>query len=1030
MERKSQAGDQLADELARRAARAAEVEASDQAPGPAEDVPEDERDFTFMSALLDKSGALMVFLDPRGRIRGFSRGCEEATGYTFDDVWGRYVWDLLMIPEEVESLRDVFRRLRDGERSIEYESHWLTRDGRRRLIAWSSTALFDAEGSLEYVIATGIDITSRSGAQQALGASEERYRRLVESSPDAVLVHYQGNILFANRAAVALLGASTPEQVIGKPVMDFVHPDDRAAVTERLDKILEQGTELPLIQDKLIRLDQTEVQVEADSIFPFMYEGKPGVQVVAREVVDRGRRQEAPQGAGDQLQEAEDWHRQLLETNVAGTYHAGLGGRLLVCNEAFAEMLGYESCEEVVGLHASELFLDPAGWDGFVVELQERGSLTNAELHLRCKDGSPLLVRQNASLVPSEDDETVVVQATLIEMPDRPQMDGALWDARQMYGALVKISTDAVVATDLRGRITDLSNRALELYGFESVEELIGRSAFELVAPEDHEKAIVSLQKTLKEGVLRNADCTLVRKDGTRLVVRQDMALIRDVRGRPQAFVFAARDLGERQVRRAAVEPAIEVFRDRGTEYAREVAEPSGFENTAAAIFNSCKRLIGATGGYVALLGADGARHEVVLSDPEGLARELYRLEHGLIRRLQGEVYGTGRPVIRNDVSGGEATESMPEGRLALDNLVLAPLVIDGNVVGSLAFANKPGGFTEHDARTASAFGELAAIALHSDRTMEALEASEARFRSVSQIADHAIITVDNRESIVSWNRGAEVIFGYSANEATGRRLTLAVPDELRKAYQKAMSQVALEGGFAIVAEAAEMVGRRKDGNEFPLELSLVAWKTSEGIFLTSSIRDITHRRLAEDAVRQLADHDPLTGLANRALFSDHLTLALANAHRNRQKLAVIMLDLDRFMEINHTLGHSVGDELLRSVGDRLSSLVRTGDTVARLGGDEFMLLLPGIAQREHGIKIAEKVLEALQRPFLLNSRELNITASIGVALYPDHGEDVEILVRNADLAMCRAKEDGGNSIECSDPTRDARDGDGMVLVT
>ena len=185
---------------------------------------------------------------------------------------------------------------------------------------------------------------------------------------------------------------------------------------------------------------------------------------------------------------------------------------------------------------------------------------------------------------------------------------------------------------------------------------------------------------------------------------------------------------------------------------------------------------------------------------------------------------------------------------------------------------------------------------------------------------------------------------------------------------------------------------------------------------LVRAIRYAIERKKLEEAIRQLAYHDSLTGLPNRTLFNDRLAVALAHARRNREKLAVMLLDLDQFKEVNDTLGHSVGDQLLRAVGHRLRSLLRESDTIARMGGDEFMLLLPGITPAENGANIAQKVLEAFGEPFAVDGQDLHITTSIGIAIYPSDGEDIETLVRNADIALYRAKGQGRNNYQCYTP--------------
>ncbi|MGQ9861746.1 MAG: putative bifunctional diguanylate cyclase/phosphodiesterase [Thiobacillaceae bacterium] len=173
--------------------------------------------------------------------------------------------------------------------------------------------------------------------------------------------------------------------------------------------------------------------------------------------------------------------------------------------------------------------------------------------------------------------------------------------------------------------------------------------------------------------------------------------------------------------------------------------------------------------------------------------------------------------------------------------------------------------------------------------------------------------------------------------------------------------------------------------------------------------RDISERKKAEATITFQAYHDLLTGLPNRALFKDRLTQAIANARRHGSLLAVMFLDLDRFKSVNDTLGHLVGDELLQLTSQRLRHCLREGDTLARIGGDEFMLLLPHIRTRDNAAYIAEKILAALKAPFHLNSHELYISASIGIAIYPDDGITHETLIKHADIAMYSAKDQGRN---------------------
>jgi len=176
--------------------------------------------------------------------------------------------------------------------------------------------------------------------------------------------------------------------------------------------------------------------------------------------------------------------------------------------------------------------------------------------------------------------------------------------------------------------------------------------------------------------------------------------------------------------------------------------------------------------------------------------------------------------------------------------------------------------------------------------------------------------------------------------------------------------------------------------------------------------REMGERERAEERARVLAFHDALTGLPNRLLFNDRLKLALSQADRHHRKLAVLFVDLDRFKLINDSLGHSLGDILLRQVADRLITTVRHSDTVARLGGDEFTLLLPELHGPEDAARTARKILRTIRKPFSLEGREVFATPSIGIAMFPEDGEDVDTLLKNADTAMYRAKDEGRDNFQ------------------
>lgn len=179
---------------------------------------------------------------------------------------------------------------------------------------------------------------------------------------------------------------------------------------------------------------------------------------------------------------------------------------------------------------------------------------------------------------------------------------------------------------------------------------------------------------------------------------------------------------------------------------------------------------------------------------------------------------------------------------------------------------------------------------------------------------------------------------------------------------------------------------------------------------ITAVVRNITERKRMEENNRHRALHDPLTNLPNRELFNDRFNLAMAQAQRKKHKVALMMIDLDKFKYINDTYGHDIGDRVLIEAGTRLTSLLRKSDTVARIGGDEFLLLIPEIRNGEEGSFVASKILQMFKEPFLINNDTINVTLSIGIAIYPDDVETIDALMKMADIAMYRVKKKGKNS--------------------
>lgn len=285
---------------------------------------------------------------------------------------------------------------------------------------------------------------------------------------------------------------------------------------------------------------------------------------------------------------------------------------------------------------------------------------------------------------------------------------------------------------------------------------------------------------------------------------------------------------------------------------------------------------------------------------------------------------------------------------------------------------------------------------------------------AVVRDSDDAILSKTLDAVITSWNLGAERMYGYTADEVIGKPVSILVPTNLPDDIDCIMARVKM--GERV--HHYETVRKHKDGRLLDVSLTVSPIRNAHGQIVGASAiaRDITEQRKAkrdwEERMFHLAYHDPVTGLPNRLLFSDRLTQALGAAHRHRNKLAVVFLDIDTFKSVNDRLGHSVGDALLKAVANSLVACLRSNDTVSRHGGDEFVILLSEIKDTSDAAKAVQKIVAAIETVHRIGPHNLQVTASIGISIYPDHGEIGEVLLNKADAAMYRAKSGQGTKYQ------------------
>jgi diguanylate cyclase (GGDEF)-like protein/PAS domain S-box-containing protein len=296
---------------------------------------------------------------------------------------------------------------------------------------------------------------------------------------------------------------------------------------------------------------------------------------------------------------------------------------------------------------------------------------------------------------------------------------------------------------------------------------------------------------------------------------------------------------------------------------------------------------------------------------------------------------------------------------------------------------------------------------------------------TLASIGD-AVISTDVAGNITYLNPVAESMTGWSAQEVLGRPLQEVlrlIDGDSREPALDPLAMAILHD--KTVGLSANCVLIRRDGYESAIEDTAAPIRDRRGQVTGAVIvfHDVTAARAMSLRMSYLAQHDFLTELPNRMLLNDRLVQAVVLAHRHRTALAVLFVDVDRFKQINDTLGHTSGDQLLKSIARRLVACVRNSDTVSRHGGDEFVVLLSEVAHSEDAALSAHKILAALRTAHRIEHRELSVTVSMGVAVYPDDGTDAAILLKNADTALLNAKALGRGNLQFFQPSMNSRAG-------
>ena len=296
------------------------------------------------------------------------------------------------------------------------------------------------------------------------------------------------------------------------------------------------------------------------------------------------------------------------------------------------------------------------------------------------------------------------------------------------------------------------------------------------------------------------------------------------------------------------------------------------------------------------------------------------------------------------------------------------------------------------------------------DRTERFREEESLRMAvAVFDVVNEAVLVTNRDNKIIAVNPSFTEVTGYQANEVMGKDPRILSDGSMQPELIKDLWRTLVRTG----RWQGELTNRRKNGDSYICWLSVNSVRDDAGhvTSFVSVFSDITERKENERRIHYLAHYDLTTGLPNRALFNDRLRQSVLAAKRYQAKLTLMFIDLDKFKPVNDRYGHDVGDLLLKEVAKRLRGCIRESDTAARIGGDEFIVLLPGTDSERSVMSVAGKMLQEIEQPFLVDEHSISISASIGIAVYPEHGEDVREILKHADLAMYQAKQEKNPSI-------------------
>lgn len=702
--------------------------------------------------------------------------------------------------------------------------------------------------------------------------------------------------------------------------------------------------------------------------------------------------------------------RATLESTADGILVVDRQGKIVSCNQQFASMWNIPTSvieardDDRALAYVLNQLKDP---QTFLKKVRELYGDPHAESFdvLEFHDGRIFERYSKPQLVAGE---AVGRVWSFRDITEKRKAEENLLESEDRYKKLVELSRYAICVS-IDGKISYINEAGVRGLAANSASDLIGRNMIDFVHPDYKEQAQIKIDEMVSTGIAPPVfEQRLIRMDGA--VVDVEVAAIPFTYKNKPAAQIIINEITDRK----AAEERLRRSEERYRSLVRQSKE-------GVYIFDpETKKIQEANDVFLSMLGyTEKEIHELTLYDIVSVDRSVVDSKIALLKE-RGQINVAHRQYLRKDGS-------------VLDVEVRGSLISYG---GSEVCLVNITDLAERKKAQAiqSALYRISEVMSTAQDMQDFYSAIHNIFSELMYAKNFYIAMYDPETDMLS--------FPYYADEYD----TPPAPTHL----SKGCTEYVLRTGQALLASAetfaelerigeVELVGAPSvDWLGVPLKTSektlgvLVVQSYDEEIrfeekdkevltFVSQHIASALERKQAAETIRHLAYHDSLTSLPNRMLFRDRFLHALALAHRKKEMLAMLFLDLDRFKKINDTLGHAAGDRLLQAVAERLKKTLREGDTIARLGGDEFMILLSGVKAVEDAAKVAEKILYAIRPSFMIDGHELHITTSIGISLYPYDGQDTDTLVKNADIALYRAKEYGRNNYQLYTAAMNAR---------